>query len=164
MAPKHEFWVQWSGSGAFVSKNSDTTSFSELVRLSHQFGPFCVDFRVVTKRFEMAPKHVLGPMEWIGLVHCEKFLHKLILWTCALMAPVRPVLHRVSCSNEKVRNAPKTWGLDPMEWIGLPVRPLIDKFAKWSHMKVGAKRADLVPLIDKFAKWSCVGIFRNEST
>jgi hypothetical protein len=30
--PKHEFWVQWSGSGAFVAKNSDTTLFSELVR------------------------------------------------------------------------------------------------------------------------------------
>jgi hypothetical protein len=31
-APKHEFLVQWSGSGAFVAKNSDTTLFSELVR------------------------------------------------------------------------------------------------------------------------------------
>ena len=31
-APKHEFWVQWSASGAFVAKNSDATSFSELVR------------------------------------------------------------------------------------------------------------------------------------
>jgi hypothetical protein len=30
--PKYEFWVQWSGSGAFVAKNSDTTLFSELVR------------------------------------------------------------------------------------------------------------------------------------
>jgi hypothetical protein len=30
--PKHEFWVQWSGSGAFVPKNLDATSFSELVR------------------------------------------------------------------------------------------------------------------------------------
>jgi hypothetical protein len=29
---KHEFWVQWSGSGAFVAKNSDATLFSELVR------------------------------------------------------------------------------------------------------------------------------------
>jgi hypothetical protein len=29
---KHEFWVQWSGSGAFVTKNFDATSFSELVR------------------------------------------------------------------------------------------------------------------------------------
>jgi hypothetical protein len=31
-APKPEFWVQWSGSGMFVAKNSDVTSFSELVR------------------------------------------------------------------------------------------------------------------------------------
>jgi hypothetical protein len=30
--PKHEFWVQWSGSGAFLEKNSDVTLFSELVR------------------------------------------------------------------------------------------------------------------------------------
>jgi hypothetical protein len=29
--PKHEFWVQWTGSGAFVVKNSDTTSFCEVV-------------------------------------------------------------------------------------------------------------------------------------
>jgi hypothetical protein len=31
-APKHEFWVQWSGSGAFVAKNLDATLFSVLVR------------------------------------------------------------------------------------------------------------------------------------
>jgi hypothetical protein len=31
-APKHEFLVQWSGSGALVAKNSDATLFSELVR------------------------------------------------------------------------------------------------------------------------------------
>jgi hypothetical protein len=31
-APKHEFWVQRSGSGAVVAKNSDATLFSELVR------------------------------------------------------------------------------------------------------------------------------------
>jgi hypothetical protein len=29
--PKHEFCVQWSGSGAFVAKNSDATLFRELV-------------------------------------------------------------------------------------------------------------------------------------
>jgi hypothetical protein len=32
IAPKHEFWVQWSGSGALVTKIFDATSFSELVR------------------------------------------------------------------------------------------------------------------------------------
>jgi hypothetical protein len=31
-APKHEFWVHRSGSGAFVAKTSDATLFSELVR------------------------------------------------------------------------------------------------------------------------------------
>jgi hypothetical protein len=31
-APKHEFWVQRSGSGAFVAKNFDAPSCSELVR------------------------------------------------------------------------------------------------------------------------------------
>jgi hypothetical protein len=30
--PKHEFWVQWSGSGASVAKNSDATSSSKPVR------------------------------------------------------------------------------------------------------------------------------------
>jgi hypothetical protein len=31
-APKHEFCVQWSGSGTFVAKNFDATTFSELGR------------------------------------------------------------------------------------------------------------------------------------
>jgi hypothetical protein len=31
-APKHVFWFQWSGSGAFVAKSSNATSFSKLVR------------------------------------------------------------------------------------------------------------------------------------
>jgi hypothetical protein len=31
-APKHEFWVQWSGTGAFVAKKANATSFRELVR------------------------------------------------------------------------------------------------------------------------------------
>ena len=39
-ASKHEFRVQWCGSGAFVAKCSDTTSWHELLHLLHQFGPF----------------------------------------------------------------------------------------------------------------------------
>jgi hypothetical protein len=31
-ASKHEFWVEWSASRAFVAKNFEATSFSELVR------------------------------------------------------------------------------------------------------------------------------------
>ena len=46
-APKHEFRVQWGGSRALVAKNSDATSWHELL---HQFGPFCTEFRNSTKR------------------------------------------------------------------------------------------------------------------
>ena len=45
-APKHEFRVQWGGSGTFVVKNSDATLCYELL---HQFSPFCTDFRKATK-------------------------------------------------------------------------------------------------------------------
>jgi hypothetical protein len=62
-ALKHEFWVQWSGSGALVAKNSDATLFSELVRYLHQFGQFCIDFRVVTKRFETHQNMTFGSNE-----------------------------------------------------------------------------------------------------
>jgi hypothetical protein len=31
-APKYEFWVQWSGSHAFVAKKANAISFSELGR------------------------------------------------------------------------------------------------------------------------------------
>jgi hypothetical protein len=30
--PKHEFWIQWSGSRAFIAQNSDVTLFTEFVR------------------------------------------------------------------------------------------------------------------------------------
>jgi len=49
-APEHEFRVQWDGSGAFVSKNFDATSYHELL---YQFGPFCTEFRKSTKRSQM---------------------------------------------------------------------------------------------------------------
>jgi len=51
-APKYQFRVQWGGSGAFVAKNSDATSWHELL---HKFGPFCTEFRKATKRSRMYP-------------------------------------------------------------------------------------------------------------
>src|SRR6185312_9183072 len=57
-APKRQFRVQWGGSGAFVAKNSDATSWHELL---HYFGPFCTEFRKATKRSQMHPnstKHI----------------------------------------------------------------------------------------------------------
>src|SRR6185503_263317 len=46
-APKHQFIVQWGGSGAFVVKNSDATSWPELL---HKLAPLCTEFRKATKR------------------------------------------------------------------------------------------------------------------
>ena len=46
-------------------------------------------------------------MGWIGCVRCEKFGIDFMARTSALIAPVQPVLHRVSCSNETLPNAPK---------------------------------------------------------
>ena len=50
IAPKHEFRVQWGGSGAFIPKNSNATSWHKLL---HYFGPFCTEFRKATKQSKM---------------------------------------------------------------------------------------------------------------
>jgi len=95
--PKCQFRVKWSGSGAFVARNSDATSWHELL---HYFSPFCYEFRKKTKRSRMHPNStkrtktsVLGPMGWIGCVRCEKFRCDFVSRTFAL---VRPVMHQVS--------------------------------------------------------------------
>src|SRR6185312_2688018 len=49
-ATKCDFRVQWGGSGAFVAKNTDATSWHGLL---HPFGPFCTDFRKATKRSQI---------------------------------------------------------------------------------------------------------------
>jgi hypothetical protein len=69
-------------------------------------------------------------MGWMGCVCFKKFQHNFMALTFALIALVRPVLHRVSCSKEMIPNAPKhyethqnlslgTNGLDRMHllWI-----------------------------------------------
>ena len=50
---------------------------------------------------------VLGPMGWIGCVCCEKFRCNFVAQTFALIAPVRPVLHRVYCRNEIIPHTPE---------------------------------------------------------
>src|SRR6185436_2772684 len=96
-APKCQFRVQWSGSGAFVAKNSNATSWHELL---HKFGPFCTEFCKATKRSRMYPNStkrtktsVLHPMGWIRCVRSQKFRRDFVARTFAL---VRPVLHLVS--------------------------------------------------------------------
>ena len=46
-------------------------------------------------------------MGWIGCVRSEKLQRDFVARTFALIAPVHPVLHQVSCSYETIPNAPK---------------------------------------------------------
>ena len=58
------------------------------------------------KHYEMLQNMSLVPMGWIECVLCGKFRCNFIAQTCALIAPVQPILHRVSCSNETLTNTP----------------------------------------------------------
>ena len=66
---------------------------------------------------------VYGPMGRIRCVCCKKFQCDLMAQTCALIAPVQPILHRVPCSNETLPNAPRhnemlqNMSLGSMVWI-----------------------------------------------
>ena len=64
----------------------------------------------INKRIQNAPKHYkmhqnmrLQSNGWIGFVCCQKFRCDFVARTFALIAPVQPVLHRVSCSNETIQ-------------------------------------------------------------
>ena len=79
-----------------------------------QFNPFCTKLRAVTKQSKMHPNTtkrtntwVYGSMGWIRCVRCKKIRCDFMAQTCALIAPVPPVLYQVSCWNEILPNAPK---------------------------------------------------------
>ena len=63
---KHEFRVQWGGSGAFNAKNSDTTLWDELFHYLHQFSLFCTEFHAVTKWSKMHPNTMKRSKTWRG--------------------------------------------------------------------------------------------------
>ena len=103
-ARKCEFRVQWVGSGAFIAKNYDATSWHELL---HQFCPFCTEFYKATKQSQLhqnstncTKTKVQSPMGWIGCVRCEKFQRDFVART---VAPVDPFCTE-SCRAE---NGPK---------------------------------------------------------
>ena len=60
-----------------------------------------------TEHYEMLQNMSLVPMGWIECVLCKKFRCDFMAQTCPLIAPVQPILHRVSRSNETLTNAPK---------------------------------------------------------
>jgi uncharacterized membrane protein len=48
-------------------------------------------------------------MEWIGCIRCEKSRRDFVARTFALIAPVLPILHQVSCNYLTIPNAPKQY-------------------------------------------------------
>jgi len=61
---------------------------------------------------------VYGPMGRIGCFRCKKSLCDFMARTFALIAPVHPVLHRVSCSYETLTNAPKHYTMQQNMSLG----------------------------------------------
>ena len=75
----------------------------------------------INERIQNAPKHYkthqnmsLRSNGCIGFVRCQKFRCNFMAQTFALIAPVQPVLHRVSCSNKAIQNTPKEF---TVQWV-----------------------------------------------
>ena len=60
-------------------------------------------------------------MGWIACVRCEKFRRDFVARTSTLIAPVQPILHRVSCNNETLPNAPKYYEMHQHMCLGFNV-------------------------------------------
>src|SRR6185436_11123228 len=60
------------------------------------------------KNYEMLQNMSLVPMGWIECVLCEKFRCAFMAQTCALIAPVQPVLHQVDKCIQTLRKRTKT--------------------------------------------------------
>jgi hypothetical protein len=78
--------------------------------------PICIDLRAVTKRSETLQNMSFGSNGVDHVRSLRKISKQLPLANLCLMVPVRPVLHRLSCSNKTVQNAPKQEFF--VKWIG----------------------------------------------
>jgi len=77
---------------------------------------------------------VYVPMGRIGCVRCDKSRCDFVARTFALIAPIHPVLHRVSCSYKTITNAPK-------------------HYATHENMSLGSNVVDWVRLLRKIPMW-----------
>ena len=73
-------------------------------------------------------------MGWIGCVRCKKSRRHFLARTLALIAPIHPILHRVSCSYKMIPNAPK-------------------HYETHQNMSLGSNRVDQVCLLGKITTW-----------
>jgi len=72
----------------------------------------------------------------IWCVRCEKSRRRFVARTFALIAPVHPLLHRVSCSYETIPNAPKYYK-GPMGWIRCVCWEILQRdFVAWTFVLI----------------------------
>ena len=102
-------WIGW-----FRNKKFRCEFVARTFALIGPVQPVLHRFHVVTKQSKMHPNttkrtntFVKIPMRGFGCVNCEKFRCDFMAQTCALIAPLQPVLHRVSSINETLPSAPK---------------------------------------------------------
>src|SRR6185436_8813146 len=85
------------------------------------------------KHYETQQKMSLGSNGLIACIRCENIRRDFVARTFALIAPVRPILHRVYCRNKMLPNAPKHYethhnmslGSDAVDWADLLQRILL---------------------------------------
>jgi hypothetical protein len=73
-------------------------------------------------------------MGWIGCIRCEKSRHDFVARTFAVITPVHPILHRVSCSYETIQNWAK-------------------QYATHANMSLGSNGVDWLRSLRKIPMW-----------
>ena len=112
--PKHEFRVQWGDQVCSLRKiqcDFVARTFVLIEPVQYVLKQVLCSYGTIPN----APKYYktdrnisLGSMGRIGCVCCEKFRRDFVPRTFALIAPLHPVLHRVSCSYERSQMLPNT--------------------------------------------------------
>jgi len=108
-APKHEFRVQWIWLGALDEKNPDMT-FALIAPVDPVLHRVSCSYEMIpnaSQHFATHQNMSLGSnaVDWVRSL--KKSRCDFVARTFALIAPVDPVLHRVSCSYETIPNASK---------------------------------------------------------
>ena len=94
-------------------------------------------------------------MGWIGCVRCEKFWFDFMARISALIALVQPVLHRVSCSNETLPNAPKYYEMHQNMCLGSNGVDQLHSLAKIPMRLCGKTFALIAPVQPVLHQASC---------
>jgi len=112
--PKTKFMVQCGRTGAFVAKNSDTTSWHEPFSLIAPVQPKLLQVLYSNETIPNAPKHYethqnmcLGSNRLHRVCSLQKCPMRLCGPNFCIIATVRPILHWVLCCNETITNVPK---------------------------------------------------------